>query len=330
MKKRTVTLKFIFAALIYSASLITAASSRKNFIFDFGGVLFFTNKLTSLRHIGLTDIALCSAQQGINPLYLNRHITKKLFDTLNQVGTLHQLKAIHSAHQTYDEHGNTLPLLMCAWLQGNISNDEIKTLIHQEINQHPEWFECNAEKRIIIKTIELIFTPELLINSRKTSKAGIAFLKKCKNEGHKIYGLSNWDAESYVLLQQKYPELFELFDGVVISGEVNANKPHENIYQALINRYDLEPKDCWFIDDQKENVAAAQKLGINAIVHNSTFHQLIKNIRLAYSRSVTRRENFKNKGIIASAIKKSKSAIIEGENISLADSTKNNCLPANV
>src|SRR5207244_347899 len=101
------------------------------------------------------------------------------------------------------------------WLQGIMNTTEIRKLIEQEIDLHPEWFKCQAEKRTIQNTIRLIFTPEFFAQSRKISAAGIAFIKKCKREGHKIYALSNWDAESFVLLKQRYPELFDLFDGII-------------------------------------------------------------------------------------------------------------------
>jgi FMN phosphatase YigB (HAD superfamily) len=247
---------------------------------------------------------------------------------LNIISTLHHYNQT-PYDQTYDEHGNALPALMCAWLQGIITSSEIKLLTKQEIQSHPEWFECQAERRIIENVINMIFTPKLFINSRKVSPTGIAFIKRCKKEGHKIYGLSNWDAESFILLKNTYPELFDLFDGIIVSGQVHANKPHQAIYQALLNQYSLDPHNCWFIDDQKENILAAQKLGINAVLYKASFTQLIKNIRLIHSKSVTRRENFKNNGINESATKKSNNAIIDGEKISFIDSTKYNCLPAN-
>ncbi len=175
----------------------------------------------------------------------------------------------------------------------------------------------------------MIFIPEHFVNSQKLSPEALAFIQRCKNEGHKIYGLSNWDPESFVLLKEKHPHLFDLFDGIIISGQVKANKPHAPIYHALLQKYQLDPQQCWFIDDQKENVAAAQKLGINAVVHTASFATLVKNIKLAHSKSVTRRENFKNSGSNATNTSTTSNTIIDGENMSFADSTVYNCPPAN-
>lgn len=323
MKKRSYAYQ-----LLISLALCCSIASAKDFIFDFGGVLVDTNRYVSFQHLGIGNIAEYTIRLRINPFRLDEHIKTAFFTTLNAIAREHNLEAIHSCHPAYDEKGNVLPLLMCAWLQGCMTCSEIRLLINDTIALHPEWFKCHAEQRIVENILQMIFTPEHFVNSRSISTAGIAFIKRCKSKGHKIYGLSNWDTESFALLKAKYPELFDLFDGIVISGEVNANKPHETIYQALLQRYELNPEQCWFIDDQKENIKAAKKLGINAVRHKSSFKKLIQNINLAYSKSVTRRENFKNNGIIETNTNTTNNAIIDGENMSLTDSTIYSCRPA--
>jgi len=304
----------------------TAAKNSMNIILDFGGVLFHTNTYVSFQHLGMLNVAELSVRQRINPLYLDCHIKTTLFTTLNAIAQEHNLDATHY-HQTYDEKGNALPLLICAWLQGHMTCAEIRLLIDNTLASHENWFSCHAEQRIIKNLLHMIFTPEHFVNSQKLSPAAIAFIKRCKKEGHKIYGLSNWDPESFVLLKEKHPHLFDLFDGIIISGHVKANKPHPPIYHALLNQYQLEPHRCWFIDDQKENVEAAQKIGINAIVHPTCFKKLVINLKLAHSKSA-RRENFNKSGIKETNTNTASNAIIEGENISLTDSTMYNCLPA--
>lgn len=266
------------------AILIIALSASfgvaQNMIFDFGGVLVLTDKFTSLRHIGMINIAQCSIQLGLNPFSIDIYIKSRCFSILDEIAAIHNL-VIPNLHQAYDEKGNPLPLLMNAWLQGLMSTTRIIRLIENTIENHPEWFKCAAEKRVITNTIALIFTPQLLVNSCTIDPACIAFIKLCKKEGHKIYGLSNWDTASFKLLRQKHADAFDLFDGIIISADVKANKPHTTIYQILLDRYQLEAKQCWFIDDQRVNIDAARTVGINAIQHTSTFKNLIKNIRQA-------------------------------------------------
>lgn len=306
---------------------LCSSASAKNFIFDLGGVLIETDKRVSFQHLGVLNLATYSIRHKINPFNLDYHIKKALFTTLNAIAQEHNLNAT-DIHPAYDEKGDQLPLLMCAWLQGTMTSSEIKTLIDNSITAHPEWFKCAAEQRIIENILLMIFTPHHFINSRKVSAAGIAFIKKCKKEGHKVYALSNWDPESFALLKEKHAHLFNLFDGIIISGHIKANKPHTTIYQTLLEQYELNPAECWFIDDQKENIAAAQQLGINGVIHEACFKKLTENIRLAHSKSVTRRENLKNSGINATNTSTTSKAIIDGEKISLTDSTEYNCPPA--
>ena len=202
----------------------------------------------------------------------------------------------------------------------------------ETIAANPQWFDCYAQQCIISNLCRMIFTPERFIATRKIYRAGIAFIKAIKAKGHKVFVLSNWDSESFVLLQQKYPELFELFDGMVISGDVHELKPSENMYRILLDRYNLRPQDCWFVDDQKENIVAAQNCGVNAImcpyINNfcglqkyPNFKLIAQNIQKFYSKSDTRRENRKRSGMSVSSVKNTSSAMIEGEKISLTDST---------
>lgn len=308
-------------------TLCFSSTSAKIFIFDLGGVLIDTDKRISFQHLGMMNLATYSIRHRINPFNLDYHIKKALFATLNALAQKHNLNA-EDIHCAYDEKGEQLPLLMSAWLQGIMTSSEIRTLIDNAISSHPEWFKCSAEQRIVENLLLMIFTPHHFVNSRKISPAGIAFIKKCKKEGHKVYALSNWDAESFALLEEKHAQLFDLFDGIMISAHIKANKPHNTIYQALLTQYELNPQDCWFIDDQKENIVAAQQLGINAVQHESCFKKLIENIRIAHSKSVTRRENLKSSGINDTNINTTNKAIIDGEKISLTDSTEYNCPPA--
>lgn len=64
------------------------------------------------------------------------------------------------------------------------------------------------------------------------------------------------------------PQLLEeLFDAVVISGEVGLHKPQPEIYLLGAERLGVEPEECVFVDDLRENVAGAEAVGMTAILH---------------------------------------------------------------
>jgi putative hydrolase of the HAD superfamily len=59
----------------------------------------------------------------------------------------------------------------------------------------------------------------------------------------------------------------ELFDGVVISGEVGMHKPQPEIFLLGAERAGVEPGDCVFVDDLRENCEGAEAVGMTAILH---------------------------------------------------------------
>lgn len=256
--------------LLFSLLLCISPLAAENFIFDLGGVLIDTDPIVSLRHMGLKNLAHCMIAFKKGPTAINQHIKAKFFEILDNIATMHSYTISSDNHNAYDEHGNTLPSLMCIWLAGTMQSDEIRTLALESIEQSPDWFDHTAEKQAIVNLITMVFTPEHFVASRKLYTNGIGFIKACKKQGHNVYVLSNWDTESFTLLQTKYAHLFDLFDGIVISGDSNAVKPSRTIYTTLLDRYNLDPQKCWFIDDQQENVTAACNVGINGILCTHT------------------------------------------------------------
>jgi putative hydrolase of the HAD superfamily len=59
----------------------------------------------------------------------------------------------------------------------------------------------------------------------------------------------------------------ELFDGVVISGEVGMHKPEPAIFELGAERVGLEARDCVFVDDLRENCVGAEAVGMTAVLH---------------------------------------------------------------
>jgi epoxide hydrolase-like predicted phosphatase len=64
------------------------------------------------------------------------------------------------------------------------------------------------------------------------------------------------------------PEMLEeLFDAVVISGEVGLHKPDPAIFHLGAERIGVEPAECVFVDDLRENCAGAEAVGMTAVLH---------------------------------------------------------------
>jgi putative hydrolase of the HAD superfamily len=63
------------------------------------------------------------------------------------------------------------------------------------------------------------------------------------------------------------PDMLELFDAVVISGEVGLHKPQPEIYLLACRRLGVEPADAIFVDDLRENIAGAEAVGMIGVLH---------------------------------------------------------------
>ncbi|MDR1717232.1 MAG: HAD family phosphatase [Prevotella sp.] len=106
----------------------------------------------------------------------------------------------------------------------------------------------------------------------------VALLAGLQKAGYKTYGLSNWSAETFPPTRKAHP-FFNTFDGILLSSEVSVCKPDPGIYKILLERYGLFPRESIFIDDRQENVDAAKRLGIQAILFR-TAQQVRKDLNL--------------------------------------------------
>ena len=87
-----------------------------------------------------------------------------------------------------------------------------------------------------------------------------ALIHDLKAAGYKLYVLSNMSREFIDYLRQQ--PVYKYFDGEVISCEEGVVKPMPQIYNILIQRYELDVEHTMFIDDRIENVEVAKTLGI--------------------------------------------------------------------
>lgn len=88
-----------------------------------------------------------------------------------------------------------------------------------------------------------------------------------KERGLKVYLLSNYPKNLFELHTKSgcFP-FIDKVDGKVVSGFVKLVKPEREIYEYLLNKYSLKAEECVFLDDRKENIEAAKKLGMNGIL----------------------------------------------------------------
>ena len=62
-------------------------------------------------------------------------------------------------------------------------------------------------------------------------------------------------------------EIAEYFDDVVLSYQVGLIKPDLRIFELAAERLEAKPSECVFIDNDEENVRAAEKCGMRGVVY---------------------------------------------------------------
>lgn len=145
-----------------------------------------------------------------------------------------------------------------------IYNERLQLLLDYELRPFDDIMEDivkeNPEYESEIRHF-IAYYPQLVTGEIEGMRA---LLQKLKAEGYKLYGLTNWCSKVYVTMRQF--DIFKLLDGQVISSEEHVVKPNAEIYNILLNRYNLQPQECLFTDDRPENIAAGEALGIKGIV----------------------------------------------------------------
>jgi len=273
--------KILYFPFLAIGPLISLNTQGADIVFDLGGVLLRTptsNSMIIIRSL-VKDGFAQGLRQGVwnigsiikyvfhNKHHIEKYTKHKLYEILNKEEVCNTFtKLPHNSYKTSDNHGVPMPRLMYAWVVGDISDKEITSTLIPLIDNHQEWFSCTIEQKLIRTIVLYIFTPEIFASHVILASESIDLIKACKNKGHRVFILSNFNPSSFALLQAKYADFFNLFDGIIISGELHCAKPDKKIYEKLLKKYDINTKQCVFIDDQKENLDEAKKsFGIHPI-----------------------------------------------------------------
>ncbi|MBI4170075.1 MAG: HAD family phosphatase [Candidatus Aenigmarchaeota archaeon] len=105
----------------------------------------------------------------------------------------------------------------------------------------------------------------------------ISAIKKLRRSGYKAATITNVIQPHYRYNKRK--GLYKLFDKAFTSCNLHMRKPEKQIYLYSVKRLGVRPEECLFIDNQKENVAAARKAGMKALVFRNA-GQMKKQLRL--------------------------------------------------
>lgn len=246
----------------------------KVLIWDLGNTLLKADVLGFAYEIGLADFILYPLIDWQNP----QKIHELAFELLNHIDA-----EKHEAYPLATARGKVLPAIMCHWLAGKTSHEQISAKIEECLKRGQ--FTSTRQQRLVTQTLNVLLDPEKFVRCMKPIGEGLRLLKECAeqvdehgNKRHKLYILSNWDANSFEHLLHANKALFAYFDvhNITISGHIGALKPQPIIYQQFIEKYKLEPQNCILIDDQIENITEAQNQGITGLLLNNENYEHLK------------------------------------------------------
>lgn len=148
-------------------------------------------------------------------------------------------------------------------------SDEDRSRIYQELFTSVEWIQQDrgllTEHEVVSAVCRRL--PERLHEPVKALVFGwhqrflipmpgmAELVRELKGEGYRIFLLSN----ANLAVRNYFPRIpgSECFDGLMISAEEKLLKPSHEIYERLYERFGLNPRECWFIDDSPANIEGA-------------------------------------------------------------------------
>lgn len=154
----------------------------------------------------------------------------------------------------------------------DIPNDKINYIMSQWYKDEDDPIGLDEFKSIIPDRLKEAskFIPKLFeynIRCVNPFDYTIPIIDKLKATGYNVYFLSNWSKWSYELLDKYHKfDFLEKMNGGVWSWQTGCMKPNERIYRILLNKYNLNPEECVFFDDLKDNVEAANNVGIKGVL----------------------------------------------------------------
>ncbi|WP_454125477.1 glucose-1-phosphatase [Kosakonia sp. Marseille-Q7440] len=94
----------------------------------------------------------------------------------------------------------------------------------------------------------------------------IDIMHKLRAKGDRVVVLSNTNRLHTTFWPEQYPEIRAAADRIYLSQEMGMRKPEARIYQQVLAEEGFSADDTVFFDDNAENIAGAERVGITSIL----------------------------------------------------------------
>ncbi len=145
---------------------------------------------------------------------------------------------------------------------GSITDEQVRAEIRSRVPEKLGDIACKVYDNWINTMIPVENMQQLIYDIHKSGK--------------KLYLLSNISvgfAGSYKEVKW-IKELFDCFDGIVLSGMIKMAKPDRKIFEYLLDTFDLKADECIFIDDSAKNIEGAKTVGIKGYLFDGNAQKL--------------------------------------------------------
>ena len=139
------------------------------------------------------------------------------------------------------------------WVQMDLNNIPVEEILERFIRNDPG---MEAEIRYMFEDLNGI------VERRESS---LPWLRRIKESGRRILYLSNF---SHKIMRECADALYFLpeMDGGLFSCDFHMVKPDPDFFRLLIEKYQLDPSRCVFIDDIETNLEGARAVGMHTIL----------------------------------------------------------------
>lgn len=122
--------------------------------------------------------------------------------------------------------------------------------------------------------LEFISNGLRILNSQAPINESVEIIKDLKKAGYKVYVLSNIGEHSLEILKNKFPEIFNNFDGIMgtVKNDDYIQKPDIKAFEKFITKFDQKKCNIIFIDDQIKNILSARNYGISSILFTTAYN----------------------------------------------------------
>lgn len=139
--------------------------------------------------------------------------------------------------------------------------------------------EVNPSDDLVLRTAQ--FFRILSTKYLKLYDGVIELFNLLREKNKKIYLLSNAQ-RSFTEYEMRYLQIYDLFDGIVISSDEQCQKPDVNFYNIVLDRYNLKKQESIMVgNDATSDIKGSYEAGLDSLYIHSNISPEVKGTLLS-------------------------------------------------